>query len=296
MSLQETLKSVKNFFKSLIHFYLTTAFYTNREELVIPSKICLGTYMDTHIHAYMPIVNSQLYTCIYPHAHTYKQSYPSTSIVSETILSLILFFSLFLICFFFVFVSLFLSVSVSLPLPVSTSLFLPSSYRPFFSSLSLFLFPHYLFFSSSSPQSSQPGHVFLSSFFPLPEPLFLFVFVVSACLFFSFNFSSFFPSCLSYSSAFPLGLGHSSSVFFVVPTFPPLSLCLDFSSSCLNHSFFFSLFQPLILFSICCLNLFPSLFQPLFLIPIFVSSYFFNHYPSAMRNVPIVWPISFKNT
>ena len=53
--------------KMVIHFYLTSAFYTSRAELVIPMQICLSPYMDTHIH--MHTVNSQACTCI--HIHTY---------------------------------------------------------------------------------------------------------------------------------------------------------------------------------------------------------------------------------
>ena len=53
----------------LIHFYLTYAFSTSKAELVIPTKICLGPYMDTHVHPYA-------YT--YPwstHNHTLARTY-----------------------------------------------------------------------------------------------------------------------------------------------------------------------------------------------------------------------------
>ena len=56
------------FSKSLIHFYLTSAFYSSRAELVITTQVCLDPYMDTYIHTY---IHTYIYIYIYIHTHTH---------------------------------------------------------------------------------------------------------------------------------------------------------------------------------------------------------------------------------
>ena len=46
-----TLKGLLiKFSKSLMHFYVTSSFYTCRGKLVVPTQIYLGSYMGTHIY------------------------------------------------------------------------------------------------------------------------------------------------------------------------------------------------------------------------------------------------------
>ena len=72
--IQETLKDVIRFFKSLIHFYLTSVFYTSRAESVVPMQICLNP-LHRHTHIYLNTYPWSTHNHTHVYTHTYIQTY-----------------------------------------------------------------------------------------------------------------------------------------------------------------------------------------------------------------------------
>ena len=81
ISLQETYRCDTNCFKSSIHFYLTLAFFTKREEWMIPMQVCLGTDTYTHMHirthGQIPTIDVYITTHTHVHRHTYMPPPPT---------------------------------------------------------------------------------------------------------------------------------------------------------------------------------------------------------------------------